>query len=805
MIGPEQIANELGLAISPLFPAGVRVPTGAHFALLDGRRASFAYSAVPLKDIAPTDSRNWQWSADLAHHVLFSENEVQVRSGGEESFRNFSRHSVETKLEDFLTYLDAGRSTLPDLVGFLIGEFQSIWSSSPGLNGVQALSLFLLAVSAAGDGEPAAITDRAWRVQASTAMGLTSELSSLEAAVPKWHEDLRIVPPRSLKLIPSLVLRHAAGRLFQDAHAIVESEQLGLFGPSKLRLSAGFSPTGAYFTPVRIARVMTEWALVDQVKQTNALSIADFACGSGVFLTEALRTLERFRFRGDVQIVGRDSSEQAITMAKVAVHNVARDLDGVQVTTDIKIASASEDSWPQADVILMNPPFRSWERMSAVEKDWVTGLVTQKGQGRPDLSVGFVELALRCLKPNGTLATMVPAGVLASDSLAAWRNSLTEQASPTLISVLGEHGLFQHALVNAGIIALKKLSELPRQIERKAHFHVAWSAPTPGSASKAIRALRRVLTSSTPFSLRDRTNTWSVNTTTLESWAERSSWLPGAGVLGALLDRIRATCVTRVEDLFIVHQGIRTGANDAFLISPEQLSQLAPPERAYFRPAITNESFVNGKLKTKQFIFFPLDSWKEDELITSVPEFYRSHLLPKKPELSRRKSLKDDRWWTLTRPRSKWLVSSTPRLISKRFGLLEAFAIDWNADYAPVQANAWLPRGLEKTGIEADSLLGYWWMLNSRVFVALLREYCPNVAGGQLDLEHKYVKHVPLPNLREKFADDPNVQEIGTGIRLKYNRHLPDLDILDLFTAAAYGTELSEWNLATYDRVNQWK
>src|SRR6266853_3927941 len=52
--------------------------------------------------------------------------------------------------------------------------------------------------------------------------------------------------------------------------------------------------------------------------------------------------------------------------------------------------------------------------------------------------------------------------------------------------------------------------------------------------------------------------------------------------------------------------------------------------------------------------------------------------------------------------------------------------------------------------------------------VALLREYCPNVAGGQLDLEHKYVKHVPLPDLSRQFKENPTLPVLANSIRSRY-------------------------------------
>jgi hypothetical protein len=117
-----------------------------------------------------------------------------------------------------------------------------------------------------------------------------------------------------------------------------------------------------------------------------------------------------------------------------------------------------------------------------------------------------------------------------------------------------------------------------------------------------------------------------------------------------------------------------------------------------------------------------------------------------------------------------------------------------------VQANAWIPTDVLVPRRDPDGLreilTAYWWLLNSRIMVALLREYCPNVAGGQLDLEHKYVEHVPLPNLRVQFQENPNLQAIATSIRTRNPVHLPNISELDRFAASAFGTDVSDWNLS---------
>ncbi|MGO9257361.1 MAG: class I SAM-dependent DNA methyltransferase [Bryobacteraceae bacterium] len=695
---------------------------------------------------------------------------------------------MEADIEAFLAFLDtARRATLPDVVPFLVEEFHQVWAASGFAEGQSALTAFLLALCAA-DNDPGVLDDPAWRDKRAAELGIQNPELSKDAV--DRARGMQARAPDGLKLIPSLVLRHAAGRLFQEAHALLESVQLGLFGRSSITTTPLYSPAGAYFTPVPIARLLAEWALQQWARVSSPdLTIADFACGSAVFLVESLRVLERLGFRGSVRLIGCDKSPQAVTMANVAIRTVQHDMPTMRITSDIRQADAFDAQWPEADIVLMNPPFRSWEQMDGREREWVNQ--TTKG-GRPDLSVGFIERALSVLRPSGVLATLVPAGVLASEGLSKWRDNLLQRATPSLIAVLGEHGLFQHALVNVGILALQNTHE-------PTPLHVAWSSAETGAASRAIRAIRRSICGQETTARTDVVG-WSVTVTSLDAWKLRPSWLPGAGALGSLLETIQGQTPTQIMNLFHVRQGIRTGANEAFIQSKHDVESLPRSERRYFIEAVDAASFVDGEVQPRKYLFVPDRAWQTElEVQQAVPTFFEHSLRTMKAGLMGRKSLLNPRWWELTRPRA-WAFDGRPRLLSKRFGLYPAFARDFEGRFAVVQANAWTPietlaRGYDK-GALREILTAYWWLLNSRVAVALLREYCPNVAGGQLDLENKYVKHAPMPDLRQQFKENPALQVLASSIRSRNEERLPTISERDQFAAAAFRTDISAWNLS---------
>jgi adenine-specific DNA-methyltransferase len=796
MDGASQWAHRLGMAmVSPFFPATSKI-LGEHCAMLDGRRASFACSTIDEPDISPEVSKNWQWSADLAHHVVITPKVVHVRSGRDPFFRPFERDSVENRLEEFLRFLDSSRrSALPDVVSFLVEEFRSIWAVSGADDGTAALVPFLLALCASDQKDAGILNDPKWCRETVQDIGIDDpgllDLRLSEATIAR-AQGMQSRAPLGLQLIPSLVLRHAAGRLFQEAHAVIETTQYDLFGNAEITTSPTYSPAGAYFTPVPIARLLADWVL-SQMALPQEITIADYACGSAVFLTEALRSLERRGFKGTVRLIGRDMSPQAVRMAKVAIRTTERDV-AMKVVTDISQADALDVDWPKADVCLMNPPFRSWERMTQRERDWVQRLT--QATYRPDLSVGFIERAVQSITPNGVVATLVPAGVLASDKLSQWRNEIVHRGNkPTLIAVLGEHGLFEHALVNVGILALQNgAAETP--------LHVAWSSAETGAASRVIRAIRRSMTDPNLARPIKEADGWSVTSTSIAAWQRKPSWLPGAGALGTLLESIEANIPTKVGDLFHVHQGIRTGAKTLFIQPVHVVRSLPEKEQNYFWKVVDTASFVDGDIKPQNYIFLaPNGTWKsEKELMRAVPEFFNRYIKTHQDLLKKRTSLRGRPYWELAEPRTSWMFKGPPRLVSKRFGLYPAFARDFDLEFAIVQANAWKPTALLADGDPdtdelCEVLTSYWWLLNSRIAVALFREYCPNVAGGQLDLEHKYVKNIPLPDLARQFRENPTLPLLANSMRSRYPNKLPSVVERDRFAAAAFGTDVSDWNL----------
>jgi adenine-specific DNA-methyltransferase len=248
-----------------------------------------------------------------------------------------------------------------------------------------------------------------------------------------------------------------------------------------------------------------------------------------------------------------------------------------------------------------------------------------------------------------------------------------------------------------------------------------------------------------------------------------------------------------------VHEGIKTGAKRIFIQPPSVVKALPERERRYFREAVEGENFYDGEISPSAYLFVADDTWETwDDVEKAVPRFFEKYLKYEQELLGNRKADQKVKPWQLTRRRT-W-PEGKPRLLSKRFGLYPAFGRDPHGRFAVVQAYVWDPTDRLAIGLSDDKLreilTAYWWFFNSRIAIALLREYCPNVAGGQLDFSQKFVKHAPLPDLRRQFQENPALQVLSSNIRTTSGKSLPELADRDRFAAAAFGTDLNAWNLS---------
>ena len=236
-------------------------------------------------------------------------------------------------------------------------------------------------------------------------------------------------------------------------------------------------------------------------------------------------------------------------------------------------------------------------------------------------------------------------------------------------------------------------------------------------------------------------------------------WLPERREVYELKARLNRLPFPKGGAIFTIHQGIRTGDNQAFILTAEEYQDVDEPERVYFRPVAGQGALKYGQLMPSYFVFYPYGPdgkasiASEEQLIDVVPKYHEKYLKGRKAKLARRAKIRE--WWLLTWPRP-WQAGKVYKWVSTYFGAAGSFAYDDEGDYVVVQGYAWIGKPKLSAGGALDiqgSLRNtplpwaYLSILNSRLFEEILASYCPRVQGGQYNLSNRFVKDIPIPNL----------------------------------------------------------
>jgi hypothetical protein len=760
---PTSWSKRFGLAVSPLFEQSEISDAESHYIFLDGGPGTFALTISEEEVWRENTAANWAWSSDIAHHVTLTSDKVAVvRWDRPRDTTLLSRSSVDRNLDDFYKFLTTDRlNSTQSVVYHLLRLFRRIRSlvADAKIPDDKSSEIFLLCLEKliVGDTEfdPkfSALSDIQDLYESLDSGGLAAALRDAKQNEASFG---------MLRLYPALAIRHAGGLLFQEAHfELIRAPSLDFFGyigdPEVQQKGRG----GTHFTPPALARSIVEQVLraIPDLKNRSELRVCDPACGSGVFLHEVLRALRRINFVGRIMLVGRDVSPIAVSMAKFALNCAIRDWQstgGIELHLDCT-DSLSEGAIPKSDIIVMNPPFISWSSQNQVQRSQLTSIVGRSAAAKGDLSMAFVTRGVDALAPGGVLGTLFPASLLSQRAAEDWRTRLTDGAEFTFLGMIGDYGLFTHALVQTGCAVLRRSTH-----EQKSDVTALVTGNDILATGEALRALRKA--SILPPPLPTVGDQWGVFALPAEA-LRRQTWKLRVPAVDAALHKLEELLLP-LGKLFDVRQGVQTGDNQALLLNEQEWAALPKRERKYFRLATMSDSIKNGKILKPYYLFFPHSKngpifASEREVKDTVPEYYKRYLGPNKSRLAGRATIKAANrsdWWGLMRPRA-WSFENEPRLISKYFSGQGGFIVDVKAEYLPSTGFIWVAKSLLARSRPDNFsmtriLYGYAGLFNSSAFGKILQYYAPHVSGGQFDLSPRYVNHVPLPNLSD-LLDDP--------------------------------------------------
>ena len=753
----------LGLAATELLPSYYE-DHHLHFALMDGVEGSFALSdEVSDKGLA----LDWTWSSQLSVHVSIEGDAVVARQVTPNApLLRFALNQVEDNLERFLNALALRRVEPPvDIVDHVVQCFRSHRhvTAQYELSSKESLGTFLTMMDDM----------------------IRSRTSRLDPRLPtdyrdRLNEELSYNSLVQRKADLALTMRHAAGMLFQETNAELSTVpvQNSLIGLTTFSAQPTRNRVGAYYTPPGLARLLTDIA-VSPYLDRDVIRIADPACGSGIFLSEAASSLQRLGFRGRVELIGFDLSECAIDMARFALgHNQATEAATIQLR-NLDFLSVTRPL--DADVIVTNPPFGSVAYLEPEIRARAQEILGSAFRYRPDLSMVFTTMALSHLSEGGTLATLAPAGVLSQARGNRWRASIVEANDVDLIAVLGDHGLFRDATVNVAALVLRNTRP-----KKPLQPILLWASQNRGASSAALRRLRRWHEGDQRS---ERAPDWSIQRMAPASLLRRHDWTPRPMILGDLPDRIRdKEHVTTVESLFHVELGIRAGEiKNRLQLMAKDFSNLPTDERVFFRPVAETRSIRDGGIHPISWAFYPDYPMSVNEIKNKAPVFYKRFLSDF--------GVDDSETVDFARPRRATNTLRKPRIVARAFIGVNSFAVDRDGSHVVIQGYSWVPQSAIVDGPfqVLDILFDYTLILNSTPFFLLARESARIVAGGQIDGAKNQVARIAIPDLSALYLDSPELRNAAATLRTGAPKIYSERSGIDQFAAKAYRTDIRDW------------
>lgn len=691
------------------------------------------------------------WSSNTKNFVVIDQDSVKVFNWLKRTPEIIPQDVITNNFDKFYTYLlSKSYKSERDVVPFIIDIFRQFRNiTRERTNPVEALNLLFVLLTSLEE-DPLNFNSEKWGVN-------PLEIpNNFDFYTSKIRGGIDNIPPEL-----DLIIRHSAGVLFQEAQkeVLFFDPQRDLFGgiSSKIETKNKLY-SSIHYTPPYLARTIVENSIRLLDKGKARLKILDPACGSSEFLIEVLKQLKEENYQGEILIVGWDSSETAINTSKFLLKYEQRTIWKEKLSFNIKFVEDSlTEHWDNDyDLILMNPPFVSWEILDKKNsRDAVKEVLGSKFNGKPNQASAFFYKAIQCLNETGVIGCVIPSSILTLEPYRKLRSEIEQIITIRLIGKLGNF-VFEDALADISLIVGHRPKEvfIPTML---------WTKNEKGIAQNALRDLRKMYYS----------NELTVDEKDYCVFQPASfpivkeSWKPISiqenGLLKVIERFADSKRLARIEDIFNVQPGIRQGVKDIFKISSLEFDELPDLEKKYFKPVVDNDAIKNGELFVKKHIWFPYNHKgmifkTEQELEVSANYFYTSVIKPNEDVLKKRQGI--THWWGLARARN-WQYIQSPRLISKEFGNSDSFAFDLKGRFVIERGYAWSPK---KEFDDLDDYYFYLAIFSSPFFNELLSIYSSKqLAGGKwYDLGKKHTKLIPIPDIHSLDVKESEAYKILT-------------------------------------------
>ncbi len=718
-------------------PVHLKPNEGSKYIMLNGLSGNFCLHTSPNAD--DSDSYFSQsWSSNTKNFLFVNDTDAKLYNWNKPTkVETISLNTITNNFEKFYSYLvSQSIKSDKDVVPIIIDIFKQFRTlTSEYHNPIQALNLLFILLAGIEDDDVYKLNFDKW--------GIANHHipTDFERFLERFKQSAgRFVPDLNL------ILRHSAGALFQEAQkeVLFFDKQMDLFGTfSGTFTTKNMIYSSIHYTPSYLARTIVENVLnALDLNNLDELKILDPACGSGEFLIEVLKQLKEKNYQGSILIHGFDSSETAVNTSKFLLKYEQRTIWENKLSFDIQIVDDSlTENWNNDySIILMNPPFISWEQLTDVKsKEAVKHALDNNFQGKPNQASAFFYKAVTHLQEGGVLGSVIPTSLFSLDAYSKLRSEVIDSIDLKLLGKLGNF-VFEDALTDVSIF----IGQKPKT--NNSVPTLLWTRNEKGTAQEALRELRKMQYAEQ--STKDRINYSIFQPDYFPVMS--NNWKPISQKEYKLIKELElytaSSKLSKVAKIFDVKQGIRSGKNNIFKISKNDYNELPANEKKYFRLVVENESIKNGFLSEGKYIWYPYDKSgllinSEDDMIQKVPTFFNK-VFPYKSSLSNRARKNESNWWCLSEHRT-WQQEKQLKLISTEFGNSSSFAIDKRGAFVVERGNAWLP----KFKMDNDDYYFYLSLFSSPFFDKLLSIYSKRLMAAY-DLGNKYTKDIPIPDTR---------------------------------------------------------
>lgn len=713
-----------------------RMSSRNQYILLDGSVSDFCLQ-IKGPDISDEIMFSDSWSSNTKSYILLNNSKVKMYNWYNKKVSEYSLSVVNDSFDNFIQIVQSNSYRTPDdIVPFVISLFRQMRNISGECKDPEvALNyLYRLLISIEDD-----------------------DINS-ENIISRWKIDNIVLPDRFDYFVekirngvngisPSLdlILRHCSGPLFEEAQkeVLFFNMDRDLFGGvSNKLISKNSLYSSVHYTPQYLARSIVENCLLElDLEYREKIKIFDPACGSGTFLLEVVKQLKDLGYKGKIDVLGLDISTSAITTTKFLLEYEKRtQWCNIDFNYDIKkVEDSLSIDWPEdCDILVMNPPFMSWDLLNKNERDAVYAQLHEVfDKGKPNQAAAFFVKAISSVCNSGVIGTVLPYLIFYSDSYSKLRSYVSENATIKQIASLGTF-VFEDALTNVSFLVAKKSTA------KCLNPQVLWTKNAQGIPQLALSSLRKLqkrkslayndknVSIYTPINFPLRNNSWRIIPEEEQEFLSKVLVWQNTGRLNV------------INDVFAVSQGIITGRKGIFEISESEYLNLSDNEKKYFRPLINSNSIHNGKITISEYLWYPYD--KDGLMLESESDIENLEFIDRlstyKHELLRRNGV--DNWWSLTRPRNG-LFKKEIRLYSTRFGSSASFAIDETGECVITEGNFYKI----KSGVIEDYYF-YLSVFSSNIFERLLSIYAKQLLSGY-DLSPTQIKNIPIPYIDDKL------------------------------------------------------